>query len=87
MSRRVVITGMGMVTPLGVGVERTWSAVCAGASGVGPIDRFDASSLPVSFAAQTAPPPSHPADCGDLKLRLAMAALTEALEQSGPVPG
>jgi len=87
MSRRVVITGMGMVTPLGVGVEPTWGAVCAGASGVAPIDRFDASSLPVSFAAQTAPPPPHPADCGDLKLRLAMAALTEALEQSGPVPG
>jgi 3-oxoacyl-[acyl-carrier-protein] synthase II len=87
MSRRVVITGVGMVTPLGVGVEATWRAVVAGESGIGPIERFDASGLPVRFAAEAESPPTHPEDGGDLKARLALAALSEALEQSGSVAG
>jgi len=87
MKRRVVITGMGMVTPLGLGVEKTWQAVCRGESGVGEVKRFDASGLPVRFAAETCEPPAHADDEGDLKLRLVLAALAEALEQSGPVPG
>ncbi|MDA0954049.1 MAG: beta-ketoacyl synthase N-terminal-like domain-containing protein, partial [Proteobacteria bacterium] len=40
--RRVVITGMGMVSPLGHTVEQTWAAILAGQSGVRPIDFFDA---------------------------------------------
>lgn len=52
MSRRVVITGMGLVTPLGVGVEETWSALCAGKSGVGEITRFDASGFETRIAAE-----------------------------------
>ncbi len=87
MSRRVVITGMGVVTPLGTNLEETWAAVCAGESGIGPITRFDASSMPVTFAAETQPVPAHPADEGDLKLRLALTALQQALSQSGPVSG
>jgi len=86
MKRRVVITGMGMVTPLGVGVEKTWRSVCRGESGVGEVRRFDASGLPVRFAAETCEPPAHEDDQGDLKLRLVLAALTEAIGQSGPVP-
>ena len=43
MVRRVVITGLGMVTPLGTGVEKNWEAVCSGRSGIGPITKFDAS--------------------------------------------
>ena len=51
------------------------------------MSRFDASALPVSFAAETVDVPVHPKDGGDLKLRLAATALQEALAQSGPVSG
>ncbi len=48
--RRVVVTGLGMVTPLGCGVEPTWSRLLAGASGAGPIRTFDVSDLPARIA-------------------------------------
>ncbi len=50
MQRRVVITGLGMVTPLGTGVEKNWEAACAGKSGIGTITKFD----PTPFASQIA---------------------------------
>ena len=87
MTRRFVVTGVGMVTPLGADAEETWSNVCAGRSGVGPVTRFDASNLPVTFAAEVVGVAPHPADGGDLKLRLAATALEEALAQSGAVSG
>lgn len=43
MTRRVAVTGLGMVTPLGTGVEKNWEAACSGKSGIGPITKFDAS--------------------------------------------
>lgn len=49
---RVVITGLGALTPLGIGVEPTWASLCAGRSGVGPITRFDATGFPVRIAAE-----------------------------------
>ena len=52
MGRRVVVTGVGLVTPLGTGVEKTWNGLCAGKSGVGPITRFDTSDYPVKIAAE-----------------------------------
>jgi 3-oxoacyl-[acyl-carrier-protein] synthase II len=48
--RKVVITGIGPVTPVGTGVETFWSAIVSGQNGVRPIDRFDASDLPVKLA-------------------------------------
>ena len=50
--RRVVVTGMGMVTPLACGVEETWSRLIAGQSGAGPITRFDASSVVTRYACE-----------------------------------
>ena len=41
--RRVVVTGLGLVTPLGADVETTWQNLIAGKSGIGPITRFDTS--------------------------------------------
>jgi len=50
--RRVVVTGLGLVTPLGTGVQATWSALLAGKSGVGPITRFEPGSLKTRIAAE-----------------------------------
>jgi 3-oxoacyl-[acyl-carrier-protein] synthase II len=50
--KRVVITGMGLVTSLGHTVNETWEALCLGRSGVGPISNFDAREYPVRFAAE-----------------------------------
>jgi len=50
--RRVVITGMGLVTPLGLGIERVWSRLVNGESGVGAIQSFDVSDMPARIAGQ-----------------------------------
>lgn len=52
MERRVVITGLGLVTPLAIGTEETWSALCAGKSGVGEITRFDTTDYDTKIAAE-----------------------------------
>jgi 3-oxoacyl-[acyl-carrier-protein] synthase II len=52
--RRVVVTGMGMVTPIGTDLESTWSALLSGKSGVGPITLFDARTFPTRIAAEVA---------------------------------
>ena len=52
MRHRVVITGMGIVCPLGHSVERMWEGLMAGASGVGPTTLFDASTFPTTFGAE-----------------------------------
>ncbi len=52
MSRRVVITGLGLVTPLGIGVDETWSALCEGRSGIGEITRFDTTNFTTKIAGE-----------------------------------
>jgi 3-oxoacyl-[acyl-carrier-protein] synthase II len=52
VKRRVVVTGLGLVTPLGTTVEATWDGLVAGRSGAGPITRFDPAALPVRFACE-----------------------------------
>jgi 3-oxoacyl-[acyl-carrier-protein] synthase II len=60
--RRVVVTGLGCVSPIGVDVGSTWESALAGRSGVGPISRFDATEFPVRFAAEC----GDELDLGDL---------------------
>jgi 3-oxoacyl-[acyl-carrier-protein] synthase II len=88
MKRRVVVTGMGMVTPLGVGTEASWQALCQGRSGVGPVSHFDASQFRTRIAAEVKG--FNPLDFIDRKLarrgdrfiHFALAAARMALEDS-----
>ena len=50
--RRVVVTGLGLVTPLACGVEETWTRLLAGESGAGPITRFDSSNVLTTYACE-----------------------------------
>ncbi|HMK44466.1 MAG TPA: beta-ketoacyl-ACP synthase II [Dissulfurispiraceae bacterium] len=50
--RRVVVTGLGMISPLGVGVEASWTSAVAGRIGIGKITQFDASTFPVQIAGE-----------------------------------
>ncbi|MCH6568022.1 MAG: beta-ketoacyl-[acyl-carrier-protein] synthase II, partial [Nitrospinae bacterium] len=52
MSRRVVVTGLGAITPLGNTIEENWEGAIRGKSGLGPITRFDADDLPVRIAGE-----------------------------------
>ena len=89
MSRRVVITGLGLVTPLGVGVDETWTALCKGQSGISEITRFDASGFNTKIAGEVKN--FHPEDFLSIKeakrtqefIAYAVAASRMALEDSG----
>ncbi len=52
MSRRVVVTGVGLVNSLGIGIDPVWAKVCEGVSGVGPITRFDTTDFETKIAAE-----------------------------------
>jgi 3-oxoacyl-[acyl-carrier-protein] synthase II len=52
LSRRVVITGVGLVSPLGIGTQANWNALCDGRSGIGPITHFDASQFSAQIAGE-----------------------------------
>ena len=52
LKRRIVVTGMGAVTPIGLTVEEYWQNLVAGTNGIGPITLFDASLFPVQIAAE-----------------------------------
>ena len=63
MRRRVVVTGMGMITPVGRDAESSWRALCEGRGGVGPITLFDAATFATRIAAEVGelPPGRLPA--------------------------
>ena len=97
--RRVVVTGLGMVTPLGCGVDATWSRLIAGESGAGPITSFDASDLPARIACNIprgdgSAGTFNPDDWMESKeqrkvadfIVFAMAAASQALDDSGWKP-
>jgi len=50
--RRVVVTGLGIISPVGTGVEEAWGNVLAAHSGIGPITRFDATGFPSRIAGE-----------------------------------
>ncbi|HEY8019577.1 MAG TPA: beta-ketoacyl-ACP synthase II [Thermoanaerobaculia bacterium] len=89
--RRVAVTGVGLVSPLGVGTAENWSALLEGRSGIGPITRFDASAYPTRIAGEVKG--FHPQDYvdkkdvkkSDLFIHYALAATRFALEDSGLV--
>lgn len=88
-SRRVVITGTGLVTPLGTGVAKTWKSICAGKSGVARITRYDPTGDPVQIAAEVKDfiEEDHFDKKSSNKLKLfvkyALVATHMALEESG----
>ncbi len=89
MSRRVVITGLGLITPLGTGVDETWTSLCKGQSGIAEITRFDASEFDTKIAGEVKN--FHPEDFLLKKeakrtqtfIAYAVAASRMALEDSG----
>ena len=52
MKRRVAVTGMGVISPLGIGIDENWAALCNGKSGIAPITKFDTSSFPIQIAGE-----------------------------------
>src|SRR5262249_39695379 len=90
MRRRVVITGMGAVTPLGHTVDELFESQVEGRSGVGPIFRFDARRFPTKFAAQVKDfalgrflPNPERWDNSGVNTQFALAAAKQALEDAG----
>ena len=89
MARRVVITGLGAITPVGNSVKEYWESLKAGKNGVGPITSFDTSEFKVKLAAEVRD--FDPKAYGDVKTmrrmdrfsQFAVAAAKEALEDSG----
>ena len=87
--RRVAITGVGMVTPIGLDTDTTWDALLHGRSGAGPITQFDASDQAVRFACEVKgfDPLQYldrkGARRADRFLQFAIGAATQAMEQAG----
>ena len=91
MRRRVVVTGVGLVSPLGVGTAQNWQALLEGRSGIGPITRFDASEYPARIAGEVKGfDPLDYLDKKELKktdtfIQYALAAAQFAVEDAGLV--
>jgi 3-oxoacyl-[acyl-carrier-protein] synthase II len=93
MKRRVVVTGMGGVTPVGNDVTTTWQSLLSGKSGAGPITKFDPSKFPVRFAAEvkgfdpTVFMDRKEAKRADTYTQYAVAAAAQAMDDAGFVEG
>ena len=91
MSRRVVVTGIGLVTSLGIGTQATWEGLLAGKSGAGPITKFDTEGFSTRFAAEvknfdaTAFVEKKDVKKMDVFIQYAVAASQLAVEDSGLV--
>lgn len=89
MVRRVVVTGVGLISPVGVGTEQTWSAILAGKSGIAPITHFDTTGFSATFAAEVKNfDPLQFVEKKELKkmglfIQFAMGAAQFAMEQAG----
>jgi 3-oxoacyl-[acyl-carrier-protein] synthase II len=89
VSRRVVVTGVGLVSSLGIGTDATWNGLLAGRSGAGPITKFDASAFSTRFACEVKGfDPLAFLDKKDVKkmdvfIQYAMAASQFAMDDSG----
>jgi len=89
MARRVVVTGIGLVTPIAVGTEETWQGLLAGKSGIGPITHFDHSTFATHFAGEvknfdvTRWMTSREAKTIDLFIQFGVAAGLMAVADSG----
>jgi 3-oxoacyl-[acyl-carrier-protein] synthase II len=89
MTRRVVVTGIGLVTPLAIGTEETWQALLAGRSGIGPITHFDHTAFATHFAGEVKGfVPTHwmgsrEAKTTDPFIQYALAAASLAMQDSG----
>jgi len=87
--RRVVVTGLGVISPVGSAVETAWKAILAGESGIGPITRFDVSNFPVRFGGQVKGfDPSRYFNTKELRrmdefMHYGVAAGIQAVEDSG----
>ena len=90
MARRVVVTGIGLVTPIAVGTEETWQGLLAGKSGIGPITHFDHTAFATHFAGEvkdfdpTRWMTAREAKTLDPFVRYAVAAGSLAVADSGP---
>lgn len=88
-ARRVVVTGLGLVTPLGTGVEKNWTALMAGRSGIGPITRFECADFPTRIAGEVRDfTPEDWIERREIKkmdpfIQFALAAAQMAMDQSG----
>lgn len=92
MKEHIVITGMGAVTPIGIGLENYWKGLVSGVQGIGPITRFDTADLPVKIAAEVKDfdpveyMPKKLAKEMDLFMQYGYVAAEEALTDAGLNP-
>src|SRR5713101_10114519 len=89
MERRVVITGLGAITPLGLTIDTIWDKLCQGVSGIGKITRFDPTDYPAQIAGEVRNfTPEYYIDKRDLRrmdrfVHFALVASQEAIQDAG----